>query len=153
LHFNPGNIVKLTLDGSYYFGKQGKNGVINDAELSKEIRLTESGKNNKDGLKITPAITLYSGTQTFYQSSTILQNNPSVLNILSPGATATQNQQVNQYNILALSSSMPVTYVIKTWQISFTPYLIQPYHQVNYANNTPQNGSYFLFTTGVSVTF
>ncbi|MDR3694693.1 hypothetical protein [Mucilaginibacter sp.] len=156
LHYNPDNIVKLTVDGSYRFSKTGPNDVINDAELSKEIQVTKTGKNNKDGLKITPTVTLYSGTQSFYKTSdSTLANNSSVLkNILSPGQTTTvQNQQVRQYAILALSGSLQLSYVIKTWQISFTPYLIQPYHQVNYANNTPQNGSYFLFTTGVSVTF
>jgi len=155
LHYSPDNIVKLTIDGSYRFSKQGANDVINDAELSKEIQLTKSGKNNKDGLKITPTLTLYSGTQSFYKTSDSTINNSSVLkNILSPGqTTTTQNQQVRQYTILALSGSLQLTYVIKTWQISFTPYLIQPYHQVNYVNNTPQNGTYFLFTTGVSVTF
>ena len=156
MHYNPDNIIKLTIDGSYRFSKSGPNDVINDAELSKEIQVTKSGKNNKDGLKITPTITLYSGTQSFYKTSdSTLANNSSVLkNILSPGQTTiTQNQQVRQYTILALSGSLQLTYVIKTWQISFTPYLIQPYHQVNYANNSPQNGNYFLFTTGVSVTF
>jgi len=155
LHYNPDNIVKLTVDASYRFSKTGPNDVINDAELSKEIQLAKSGKNNKDGLKVTPTVTLYSGTQSFYKTSDSTLNNSSILkNILSPGqTTTTQNQQVRQYTILALSGSLQLTYVIKTWQISFTPYLIQPYHQVNYANNTPQNGSYFLFTTGVSVTF
>ena len=156
LHYNPDNIVKLTVDGSYRFSKSGPNDVINDAELSKEIQVTKSGKNNKDGLKITPTLTLYSGTQSFYKTSdSTLANNSSIIkNILAPGQTTpTQNQQVRQYTILALSGSLQLTYVIKTWQISFTPYLIQPYHQVNYANNTPQNGTYFLFTTGISVTF
>jgi len=150
LHFNPNNIIKLTLDASYRIGKTGPNDIINDAELSKEVQLTKSGKNNKDGLKIIPTLTLYSGTQSFYRTS--VTSNNSVLNIISPGDT-TQSQQVRQYTLLALSGSMQVTYVIKTWQISFTPYLIQPYNQFDYVTNKPQNGLYFLFTTGVSVTF
>ncbi|MFI5138949.1 MAG: hypothetical protein ACHQIM_14085 [Sphingobacteriales bacterium] len=155
LHYNPDNIVKFTVDASYRFSKQGPNDVINDVELSKEMQLTKSGKNSKDGLKMTPSLTLYSGTQSFYRTSgSTLANSSVIKNILSPGqTTTTQNQQVREYTILALSGSLQLTYVIKTWQISFTPYLIQPYHQINYANNTPQNGSYFLFTTGVSVTF
>ncbi|BAU53068.1 hypothetical protein [Mucilaginibacter gotjawali] len=154
LHYNPDNIVKLTVDGSYRFSKSGPNDVINDAELSKEIQVTKNG-NNKDGLKVTPTVTLYSGTQSFYKTVDSTLSNSSVLkNILSPGqTTTTQSKQVTQYTILALSGSLQLAYVIKSWQINFTPYLIQPYHQVNYANNTPQNGSYFLFTTGVSVTF
>jgi hypothetical protein len=154
LHFNPDNIIKLTVDASYRFSKQGSpNDVINDAELSKEIQLTKAGKDNKGGLKITPTVTLYSGTQSFYQASTSQTSSTTPLGLLSPPQTVTTGNQVRQYTILALSGSMLVAYVIKTWQISFTPYLIQPYHQVNYTTSSPQNGSYFLFTTGVSVTF
>jgi hypothetical protein len=172
LHYNPADIVKLTVAASYRFDKQNKNDIINDAELSKEIQLTKTGENNKDGLKIIPDITLYTGTQSFYQTyyttsqvqRAVTNPSPSSpLNILFPNQTSqsiitqtvtTQKQQeVKQYNILALSGSMEATYVIKTWQISFTPYLIQPYNQVNYTTNTPQNGLYFLFTIGVNVTF
>lgn len=142
LYFNPSNIVKLTVAASYRIGKQNENDIINDAELSKEIQLTKSGKNNKDGLKITPDATLYAGTQTFTQP--IDSSKSVVTNLLTPSQT--QPQKVKQYNLLALSGSMQLTYVIKTWQISFTPYLIKPY-------NTNQNGLYFLFTTGVNVTF
>jgi hypothetical protein len=151
LHFNPSDIVKLTIDASYRIGKQGPNDIINYAELSKEIWLAKTGKTKRDGLKIIPTVTLYSGTQSFYQNSTI--NNSSPLNILSPGdTTTTQSKLVRQYDILALSGSLQLTYVIKTWQISFTPYLIQPYNQVG-ANGISQTGSYFLFTLGASVTF
>ena len=79
LHYNPDNIVKLTVDASYRFSKQGPNDVINDAELSKEIQLTKSGKNNKDGLKMTPTLTLYSGTQSFYKTSDSTLANSSVI--------------------------------------------------------------------------
>jgi hypothetical protein len=143
LYVNPDNIVKLTVAGTYRIGKQNQNDVINYAELSKEIQVTKTGKNNKEGLKITPELTLYSGTQTF--SENVVNNN-----LLFP---TTSQQQVKKYTLLALSGSMQLAYVIKTWQISFTPYLIQPYNQVNTGANTPQNGTYFLFTTGVSVTF
>jgi hypothetical protein len=143
LYFNPGNIVKLTVAGTYRIGKQNQNDVINDVALSKEIQVTKTGKNNKDGLKITPELTLYSGTQTF--SENVINNT-----LLFP---TTSQQQVKKYTLLALSGSMQLAYVIKTWQISFTPYLIQPYNQVNTGTNTPQNGVYFLFTAGVSVTF
>jgi hypothetical protein len=142
LYFNPSNIVKLTVAASYRIGKQNENDIINDAELSKEIQLTKSGKNNKDGLKITPDATLYAGTQTFTQP--VDSSKSVVTNLLTPSQT--QPQKVKQYNLLALSGSMQITYVVKTWQISFTPYLIKPY-------NTSQNGLYFLFTTGVNVTF
>jgi hypothetical protein len=138
LYFNPGKIVKLTIDASYRFGKQDQNDIINDAELSKEIQVTKSGKNDKDGLKLVPALTLYSGTQSFTQADST--------SLVGGLLTTPTQKQVKQYTLLALSGSMQFTYVIKTWQIGFTPFLIKPY-------NTTQNGLYFLFTTGVSVTF
>jgi len=139
LHFNPNDIVKLTVAASYRIGKQGPNDFINDAELSKEIWLVKTGKNQKDGFKIIPDVTLYSGTQSFAQTdSTSLINN-----LLGKPAP----QQVGRkYELLALSGSMQFTYAIKTWQLSFTPFIIQPY-------NTGQSGSYFLFTVGANVTF
>lgn len=143
LYFNPQNIVKLTVAASYRIGKQDENDIINDVELSKEIQVTTSEKNKKDGFKITPDITLYAGTQTFTQPA---DSSKSVINsILTPSSQATP-QKVKQYNLLALSGSLQLTYVVNTWQINLTPYLIKPY-------NTNQNGLYFLFTAGVNVTF
>jgi hypothetical protein len=138
LHFNPNDIVKLTVAGSYRINKQGPNDIVNDAELSKEISLVKTGKDNKEGLKVIPDLTLYAGTQSFTQSDTSAA--------LGGLITNTSQQQERKYGLLALSGSMQLMYTIKTWQISFTPYLIQPY-------NTSQNGLYFLFTMGVSVTF
>jgi len=138
LHFNPDNIIKLTVAASYRINKQGPSDIVNDAELSKEITLVKTGKDNKESLKIIPDLTLYAGTQSFTQSDTSA--------VLGGLISNTTQQQVRKYNLLALSGSMQLMYTIKTWQLSFTPYLIQPY-------NTGQNGLYFLFTTGVSVTF
>ena len=147
LHYNPGNVVKITVAGSYRFDKQNQTDIVNDVELSKEIQLTTSGTNKKDGLKITPDVTFYSGTQSFSQvvNNTVTQNTGNILNPTKTVTTQTQ-EQVRQYKLLAASGSMQVTYAIKTWQLGFTPYLIKPY-------NAGQNGLYFLFTTGVSVTF
>ena len=143
LYINPQNIVKLTVAASYRIGKQDENDIINDVELSKEIQITKSGKNNKDGFKITPDVTLYAGTQTFTQPA---DSSKSVINSILTPSSQTTPQQTKQYNLLALSSSLQLTYVVKTWQINFSPYLIKPY-------NTNQSGLYFLFTTGVNVTF
>ena len=116
---------------------------------------------------------LFAGTQSFYQTyytnSEVPQaitspaNNNSPINILFPNqpkqtiiektVTTAKQEEVKKYSLLALSGSAQLTYVIKTWQINFTPYLIKPFNQVNYTSNTSQNGLYFLFTTGVSVTF
>jgi len=173
LYMNPGNIIKLTVAGSYRFDKNNENDIINDAELSKEIWVVRTGKNQKDGFKITPDATLYAGTQSFYQTYytnseverevTNPASNTSPINILFPNqptqtiiketVTTQKQQEVKQYQLLALSGSMQLAYAIKTWQISFTPYLIKPFNQVNYINTANQNGLYFLFTAGVSVTF
>jgi hypothetical protein len=143
LHFNPANIVKLTVAGSYRIGKNSPNDIVNDAELSKEIWLFKPDKNKNDGFKIIPDVTLYAGTQSFVQVDTT--NSSSVNNLLGV-PPQTQTQQTREYELLALSGSMQFIYAIKTWQINFTPYLIQPY-------NTGQNGNYFLFTAGFNVTF
>jgi hypothetical protein len=143
LYFNPDDIVKLTVAASYRIGKQNENDVINDVELSKEIQITKSGKNNKDGLKITPDVTVYAGTQSFTLPAD--SSKSVVKSILSPSAP-TSPQQVKKYSLLALSGSLQIAYVVKTWQFSFSPYIIKPY-------NSGQTGSYFLFTTGVNVTF
>lgn len=173
LYINPAKVVKLTVAGSYRFGKNNSNDIINDAELSKEIWLLKTGTKKTDGLKITPDAMLFAGTQSFYQTyytnSEVQQeittpgNNSSPINVLFPNqpkqtiinktVTTAKQEEVKKYTLLALSGSAQLTYVIKTWQINFTPYLIKPFNQVDYTSNTSQNGLYFLFTTGVSVTF
>ena len=172
LYFNPGNIAKLTLGASYRFGKNDKNDIVNNAELSKEITVLKTGKAQTGGLKVTPTFTLYAGTQRFsetYYTNSVVQRSvdnptsPTPINILFPqqpkqtiiNETVTEEHQreVASYNLLALSGSLPVAYTIGKVQLNFTPYFIKPVKQVNYVNNTQQNGVYFLFTTGLSVTF
>jgi len=139
LHFNPDDIIKLTIAGSYRYGKQGPNDIINDAELSKEIWLYKNIKNPNNGFKIIPDLMLYAGTQSFAQA-----DSASLVNTVL--GTPAQQQVTRKYELLAFSGSMQFIYAIKTWQVNFTPYLIQPY-------NSGQNGSYFLYTIGVNVTF
>jgi hypothetical protein len=171
LSYDP-KVIKLTIGGSYRIGKDNQNDIINNAELSKEIQIVKTGAAKKDGLKITPTATLYGGTQsfseTYYTNSQVQRavDDPSPtnpLNILFPSQTkqtiitetVTQQSQaeVKKYNLLAASGSMPITYTLNKWQFSATPYFIKPLNQVDYASNTAMNGVYFLFTTGVSVTF
>lgn len=171
LSYDP-KAIKFTIAGSYRIGKENQNDIINDAELLKEITLFKTGTDKKDAFKIAPTVTLYSGTQSFYQTyytdSQVQRavDNPSStnpLNVLFPSQpkqtiitqTVTQQNQseVKKYNLLAASASIPLTYSIGKWQLSATPYFIKPLNQVNYTNNTAINGIYFLFTTGVSVTF
>ena len=170
LHYNPADIVKLTIAGSYRVDRQNKNDIVNNAEFSKEIKIIKSAKFDNDGLKIIPTLTLYSGTQSFYQTyftqSQVPRsiNNPaSPLDVLFPNqspqsitqqtVTTEKQMEVKQYNPLALSGSAQLAYNFNVWQISFTPYLIKPLNQVNYISNANQNGLYFLFTAGLSATF
>ena len=141
LHFNPHDIVKLTVAGSYRFGKNSPNDVINDVELSKDIWLYKNPTNPNNGFKIIPDLMLYAGTQSFAQADTT----STLANSLLGHQTVTTTES-RKYELLALSGSMQFIYAIKTWQINFTPYIIQPY-------NTGQSGSYFLYTVGVNVTF
>ncbi|WP_295650101.1 hypothetical protein [uncultured Mucilaginibacter sp.] len=172
LYFNPGNIVKATIGASYRIGKDNSNDIINTGELSKEISVFKTGTEKKDGLKVEPTAMLYAGTQsfeqTYYTQSQVQRavTNPSPsnpLNVLFPSqpsqtiitqtVTQQKQQEVKQYNLLALSGSMPLTYTVAKTQLSFTPYLIKPFNQVDYTSNTQMNGLYFLFTLGVSLTF
>jgi hypothetical protein len=141
LHFNPHDIVKLTVAGSYRFGKNSPNDIINDAELSKEIWLYKNPANPNNGFKVTPDLVLYAGTQSFAQADTT----SSALNTILGNPTVTTTES-RKYELLAFAGSVQFVYAIKTWQINFTPYIIQPY-------NTGQSGSYFLYTIGVNVTF
>src|SRR6202012_3839169 len=141
-HFNPDDILKLTVAGSYRFNKSGPNDIINDAELSKEIWIAKADKKPNNGFKIIPDLMLYAGTQSFTQADTSIVS----ATLLSKATTQVQEQQYRKYDLLALSASMQFIYAIKTWQVNFTPYIIQPY-------NSGQNGSYFLYTIGVNVTF
>ena len=141
LHFNPQDIIKLTIAGSYRFGKNSPNDVINDVELSKEVWLHKDTKNPSNGFKIIPDLMLYAGTQSFATADTT----SSLVGNLVGNQTVTTTES-RKYELLALSGSMQFIYAIKTWQINFTPYIIQPY-------NVGQSGSYFLYTVGVNVTF
>jgi hypothetical protein len=73
--------------------------------------------------------------------------------IITQTVTQENQREVRQYKMLAFSGSVPITYAINKWQVIFTPYLIKPFNQVDYVNNTSKNGFYFLFTAGTSVTF
>ncbi len=171
LTYDPG-LFKFTLAGSYRFGKDNANDIINDAELLKEIWLFKAGANKTNGLKITPTVTLYTGTQsfteTYYTSSQVQRaiENPgsaSPINLLFPkqpkqtiiDETVTEEKQreVKKYQVLALSGDLPVTYTLNKWQFSFTPYLIKPFNEISYADNNTTGGNYFMFTVGASVTF
>ena len=165
--------VKIALGASLRVGKDSSTtDIVNNVELSKEIWLLKSGQQKTNGFKIGPDLNLYTGTQSFYQTyytqSQVQRavTNPSssnALGLLFPGNTSQsivsqtvtqqKQQQVKQYNLLALSASMPLTYAIGKVQLSLTPYFIKPFNQVDYTNNTPMNGWYFLFTAGVSATF
>ena len=175
LNYNPANILKITVGASYRFGKENGNDIVNNVELSKEISIVKTGTKKADGLKITPTATLYTGTQSFYetyyttsqvQRKVTYPGSPGALGGIIPGTGASpsqtiinetdtqqKQQQVKQYTVLAASATMPVTYAFSKVQFAFTPYFIKPFNQVDYTTNTSINGTYFLFTGGVSVTF
>lgn len=152
LYANPKNIVKFTVGGSYRFNKNSdKNDIVNTVEVSKEVYAYRPDPKKFDGLKFIPTVTLYTGTQSFYETVNTIEQNP-LPGVIPPSQTTT-TKETRRYDFLALSGSLQATYVIGKVQLSFTPYLIQPYNQIDYTTNTRMNGLYFLFTTGASVTF
>jgi hypothetical protein len=164
-------IFKFTISGTYSIDKDNKRDIINNAQLEKDIWLYKTGVLKSNGLKITPTATLYSGTQlfteTYYTNSQVPRAvaDPAILspiNLLFPNlptqsivnqtVTEEKQREVKKYQLLALSGSLPITYTLNNWQFSVTPYLTQPFNQVNYVNSNT-NGSYFFFNAGASLTF
>lgn len=168
LSYNPG--IKLTAAASYRLGKAGKNDIVNSFEFSKEIQILKPSASGKLGFKINPAIIAYGGTQsfsqTYYTNSQVQRavDNPSSspFSMLYPGQTKQSyvqqtvsqksEKQVQQYSLLAISSSLPMTLSAGKIQFCLTPYYINSFNLVSYGN-TASSGSFFLFTAGLSATF
>ncbi len=164
-------IFKFTISGTYSIDKGNNRDIINNAQIEKDIWLYKTGALKSNGLKITPTVNLYSGTQsfteTYYTNSQVPRAlaNPAIISpittlfpglsqqeILNQTVTQAKQREVKQYKLLALSGSLPVTYTLNSWQFTITPYLTQPFNQVSYVGNST-NGSYFFFTAGASLTF
>ena len=91
LYANPGNIIKLTVSGSYRLDKGGAHDVINEGDLSKEIQIIKLTDKRNHALKINPTISVYSGTQSFNQSYFVNSVVPTAVKkaITTPGTTTT----------------------------------------------------------------
>ena len=163
--------VKLTIGATYSFDKGNNRDVMNTAQAEKEIWLYKTGILQVNGLKITPTVTLYGGsqsfTETYYENSQVPRAiaDPALIspiNTLFPGLsqqqilnkTVTQQKQkeVKEYKLLALSGSLPIDYMLNSWQFTVTPYLTRPFNQVDYTGGGV-SGNYFFFTVGVGYLF
>jgi len=163
--------VKLTLGAAFSLDKDNNRDLINSLQFEKEISLYKTGVLKTNGLKITPTVTFYGGSQTFietyYTDSQVPRAiaDPAVLspiNVLFPGLsqqqifnkTVTQQKQreVRQYKLLAISGSIPIDYTLNSWQFTITPYVTRPFNQVDYTGSGT-TGNYFFFTAGVSYIF
>ncbi len=166
LSYQP-RFAKFTLNNSFQFGKQ-TNDIVNSLEISKDIPLVKSGKT---ALKISPAASFYSGTQsfseTYYTQTTqqrqvttpgsggglggLIPGQPGSTQTVSETVTEAQQREVKKYQALSLMGTLPVTLSVSKFQFSFTPYLIIPFNQVYSAES--KTGNYFLFTGGMLYTF
>jgi hypothetical protein len=163
--------VKLTLGATFSLDKDNNRDLINNVQLEKEVWLYKTGPMKASGLKITPAVTFYGGsqafTETYYADSQVPRAvaDPAILspiNTLFPGLTQQQilnktitqqkEREVKQYKLLAISGSIPIDYALNNWQFTLTPYLTHPFNQVDYTGNGT-SGNYFFFTAGVSYVF
>lgn len=169
LSYNPG-ALKVTVAASYRIGRDGKDDIVNSLELAREIKLLKVSGIINTSLKITPTITAYGGTQSFYQTyytdSEVQRavDNPSSspFSLLIPGqtkqsyvnqtVTKKNEKQVEQYSLLAISTSIPVVFTAGKFQFSLTPYYINSFNVVSYGNTT-SSGAFFLYTAGISATF
>jgi len=163
--------VKLTLGATFSLDKDNNRDLINNVQLEKEIWLYKTGILQTNGLKITPAVTFYGGSQAFTETYYVDSQVPravadpallSPINTLFPGLTKQQilnqtvtqqkEREVKQYKLLAISGSIPIEYALDSWQFTLTPYLTRPFNQVDYTGGGT-SGNYFFFTAGVSYIF
>jgi hypothetical protein len=163
--------VKFTLGATFSIDKDNNRDLINTVQLEKEIWLYKTGILVTNGLKVTPAVTLYGGsqafTETYYADSQVPRAiaDPALsspINALFPGLsqqqilnkTVTQEKQreVKQYKLLAISGSVPIDYALNSWQFTITPYLTKPFNQVDYTGSGT-TGNYFFFTAAISYIF
>ena len=159
------------LGGTFSLDKDNKHDWINTVQLEKEIWLLKNGVMKTNGLKITPTITAFGGsqefTETYYVESQVPRAvaNPAVISpitslfpglsqqqVLSQTVTQQKEREVKQYKLLAASVSMPVDYTLNNWQFTVTPYFTRPFNEVDYTGGGT-SGSYFFFTAGVSYLF
>lgn len=163
--------VKFSIGGTFSLDKDNKRDWINTIQLEKEVWLLKNGTMKTNGLKITPTITTFSGsqefTETYYVESQVPRavTNPTALSpitslfpglsqqqVLSQTVTQQKEREVKQYKLLAASVSMPIDYTLSSWQFTVTPYFTRPFNEVNYTGGAA-SGNYFFFTAGVSYLF
>ncbi|MBS1524270.1 MAG: hypothetical protein JST19_01395 [Bacteroidetes bacterium] len=163
--------VKTTVGITYSFDKGSNRDIINTFQVEKDLWLLKTGLLKLNGLKITPAITAYAGSQSFTETYYVNSQVPRALTdpalvspitrlfpglsqqqILTKTVTRQKTQEVKQYNLLAVSASLPIGYTLNSWQFTFTPYLTRPFNQVDYSGGGI-SGSYFFYTIGVSYIF
>ncbi|HVW14359.1 MAG TPA: hypothetical protein VHB54_11065 [Mucilaginibacter sp.] len=163
--------VKITLGVTYSFDKGSNRDIINTMQAERDIWLLKTGLLKLNGLKITPTITGYAGsqsfTETYYVNSQVPRAvaDPALISpitrlfpglsqqqILNETVTSEKSQEVKKYNLLAISGSLPIAYTLASWQFTFTPYLTRPFNQVDYSGGGI-SGSYFFYTAGISYMF
>jgi len=163
--------VKFSIGGTFSLDKDNRRDLINTIQLEKEVWLLKNGTLKTNGLKITPTINAFSGsqefTETYYVESQVPRAvaNPTVLSpitslfpglsqqqVLSKTVTQQKEREIKRYKLLAASISMPIDYTLNKWQFTVTPYFTRPFNEVDYTGGgTP--GNYFFFTAGVSYLF
>lgn len=163
--------VKFSIGGTFSLDKDNKRDWINTIQLEKEVWLLKNGVMKTNGLKITPTITAFGGsqefTETYYVESQVPRAvaNPAVISpitslfpglsqqqVLSQTVTQQKERAVKQYKLLAASASIPVDYTLNNWQFTVTPYFTRPFNEVDYTGGGT-SGSYCFFTAGVSYLF
>jgi hypothetical protein len=163
--------VKFTIGGTFSLDKDNKRDWMNTIQLEKEVWLLKNGELKTNGLKITPTVTAFTGsqefTETYYVESQVPRAiaTPAVLSpitslfpglnqqqVLNKTVTQQKEREVKQYKLLAASVSMPIDYTLNSWQFTVTPYFTRPFNEVDYTGGGT-SGNYFFFTAGVSYLF
>ena len=139
------DIVEVYLDGTAYFSNQSD--FIFSASVSHNF-YTDNGN-----LKIRPAFSLYGGTQNYYSNyNNNLQFGRHMNNNGSPASISMMGGGF--FNVLNYEFSVPITYGVKSFQITFLPVYAIPVNaalitdnQTTYKEDLTNN---FFWSLGVS---
>ncbi|WEK21493.1 MAG: hypothetical protein P0Y49_10125 [Candidatus Pedobacter colombiensis] len=122
LNYDFGKIITPSLSADYVFNKQGdKNDIFLSASLSHAFIAT-SLFNAKDILIISPAATLNTGTQNFYDSFLVNKKGKNEAKTASLNKLmAAKRDDLAKFKVLDYEFSVPVEYKIKHFIFTLTP--------------------------------
>lgn len=152
--------LNISLEGDYLFGNNKD--WINTLDISHDIKWKRILPHL--ALRISPALSLIAGTQTFYRTyytnlknGNLLTGNGGLLGGLTGGSTppltSTQQEQVRSYQLLSGELSLPVVFRFDhSWRLRGAPHLLIPMNQPGSLTGNFDH-TLFYMTLGASYSF